>query len=307
MRKAQEFYNRKKHSKLQSSKQSDTLAIAMDYSKNISVPNITSNDAYYKRQLSVFLFNIHVLASGKSCFYVYDETVARKGSNEVCSLLNKFVAEVVPQTVKHLIIFCDSCGGQNKNYTILRFLYYLVHTAKRFEKVTVNYPIRGHSYLECDKNFALLDQKFPAAVPGDWVTALTSARKSPEPFQVTHCAQEVFWDFTSFLSGQFKPKCPIPVQKVKVFKVEKGCQRQFQHRESYHGPWVNSVAVGPQKAQQSVLRLQHLYTQLIPLKLEKYNDLQTLKHSVDHRHHGYFAQLPCVTAKATEEDEDFST
>lgn len=40
----------------------DHEAIVMDYAKNLLVPNLPTNDAYYKRLLTLVSFNIHVLS-----------------------------------------------------------------------------------------------------------------------------------------------------------------------------------------------------------------------------------------------------
>lgn len=77
----------------------------MDYQKNFPVPNITTNDVriYYKRQLTLCMFNIHILSTDESYFFVYDETVAYKGSNEVASFLFYFVINILDRSVKALL------------------------------------------------------------------------------------------------------------------------------------------------------------------------------------------------------------
>lgn len=45
-------------------------AICIDNAKNFSYPNITFNNVYYKRQLSFYVFNAHVLSDGKSVFFI---------------------------------------------------------------------------------------------------------------------------------------------------------------------------------------------------------------------------------------------
>lgn len=47
------------------------------------LPVTPSSDVFYKVQLWVYNFCIHIGSSGKSYFYVYYETVAGKGQNEV--------------------------------------------------------------------------------------------------------------------------------------------------------------------------------------------------------------------------------
>lgn len=56
------------------------------------------------------------------------------------------------KAMRHLVIFCDSCGGQNKNYTVIRFINVVVHELNLLDFIKIIIPIRGHSYLECDKN-----------------------------------------------------------------------------------------------------------------------------------------------------------
>lgn len=120
-------------------------------------PNITTNDVYYKRQLNFISFNVHILTKSRSVFYTYDESVAKKGADDVCSMLYHFFYNILPMEVKDLAIFCDSCAGQNKNFTVIRFLHYTVTKRKRFTTVKMIFPIRGHSYLECDRNMSLVN------------------------------------------------------------------------------------------------------------------------------------------------------
>ena len=47
--KAEVFYTRKRMARKKSEKCLENEAIAMDYQKNLSLPNVTSNDVYYRR------------------------------------------------------------------------------------------------------------------------------------------------------------------------------------------------------------------------------------------------------------------
>lgn len=158
-KKAEVFYDRKRITRKTAIRDSSLVAIAMDYQKNVSLPNITTNDVYYKRQLSMNSFNIHNLADKKTYFYAYPETHARKGSDEVCTFLFDFLTNRGPQTMRHLHIFCDSCGGQNKNYNVFKAIHYIVHDVRLVDSITITFPVRGHSYLENDKNMGLINLK----------------------------------------------------------------------------------------------------------------------------------------------------
>lgn len=185
-KKAQRFYDEKRKAKNKARTTNDFVAIALDFQKNIYLPNVPTNDVYYLRQLSLYSFNIHVLSSGMSLFYTYPEHFANKGSDEVCTFLFDFILNYLDAEVKHLHIFCDSAGGQNKNFTIFRFMHYVVHTVKRLESIKITFPIRGHSYLECDKSMGLVNLKTRMEVPNDWYELLRSSRKNPNPFIYCH-------------------------------------------------------------------------------------------------------------------------
>ncbi|BES91727.1 Spermatogenesis associated 5 [Nesidiocoris tenuis] len=113
LRKSEEFYNAKARSRKRAAISSKFEAITKDYQENLPTPNITTNDVYYKRQLNCVSFNIHVLSTNHAIFYTYDESVAKKGADEVCSMLNHFVNKILPPEGEELEIFCDSCAGQN--------------------------------------------------------------------------------------------------------------------------------------------------------------------------------------------------
>ena len=75
--------------------------------------------------------NVHSLSDDKVHLYRYDETVNKKGADEVASRLLHYFQQSIPQTVTRLRLFCDSCAGQNKNWTIIQFLHYLVVHKKK--------------------------------------------------------------------------------------------------------------------------------------------------------------------------------
>lgn len=99
------FYVRKRACKESSQKSKERETIAMEFQKNVPVPNITTNDVYYKRQLIFCMFNIHILSTDESFFFVYPETVGYKGANEVASFLFYFVMTILDPSVKELDIF----------------------------------------------------------------------------------------------------------------------------------------------------------------------------------------------------------
>lgn len=64
------FHERKRFARKQSRKNEFVEVICIDYMKN---PNIAANNDYYKRQLSLYGFNVYCLSDADSAFYVYTE------------------------------------------------------------------------------------------------------------------------------------------------------------------------------------------------------------------------------------------
>lgn len=243
--KANMFYVRKRASRLASQKTSERESIAMDFQKNLPTPNITTNDVYYKRQLTVIMFNIHVLSTGDSYFYGYDETVAGKGANEVSSFLFHFVMCKLDPAVKELDIFCDSCGGQNKNWTLFRMVHYLVHHVRRLVKVKMHFPIRGHSYLECDRNMSNINQTKWIELPNDWFDEFESSRVKPSPFVVIKVDKELVRKWTEQFNKLYSNKCPFKSRPVRELVATKNHPRLLQHRTTFHGHWDGHVVNQP--------------------------------------------------------------
>lgn len=305
LKKAETFYARKRNARLSARRIESVEAICMDFQKNLNVPNITTNDAYYKRKLGYYLFNIHMLSNSSSKFYVYDETIAKKGADNVASMLYDFIMFHLPDTVKKLSIFCDSCGGQNKNYVVIRFIYYIVHMQRKLDEIKIVFPVRGHSYMECDRNMALINQKAHIELPSDWADQIAVARSKPSPFIVEQCEQDLFRNWADYFKPMFKPKCPMPVRSIKEIRVLREKPKLIFHRDSYNGAWVSNVIInnrykGPILQANEITHPQRLYDSLLPISAAKYNDCLDLTKFCSQRAKDYFLALP--NANTIEDD-----
>ena len=238
--KADTFYKRKKAARLESKADPTISAVCFDFQKNLPMPNISSQDVYYSRQLSFYSFNIHVLDNDKVYIYSYDETVGNKGADDVCSMLKHFIENFLPETTTHLKLFCDGCAGQNKNYTVLRFFYHLVHDAKRLTKVQITFPVRGHSYMECDRDMANVNQKTPCQIPSDWQTVVREARGKGGPFEVINFTRESFFGFTDYFRPRFLAQCPLPTRPVREIFVDVAKPGLLTHRANWNGPKLDT-------------------------------------------------------------------
>ena len=137
--------------------------------------------------------------------------------------------------IRSVELFCDSCAGQNKNYTLIRFMDFLIHETKRFDFIKVLYPERGHSYMECDKDMGLINCKTPACIPSDWINTFRNVRKRPTPFQVVELMQDMVKNINDFLRPFYKNKCPIPIRPLREICFRGDSTGIIFHRDSWNG------------------------------------------------------------------------
>lgn len=159
LRRANKFYEKiKEVTELVRSDTSGKIgAVCIDYMQNLDLPRIPVQETFYLRQLTVNVFCIHNLKDNQATFLVYHEGVGGKGPNEVCTFLYEYLKKNM-NGVESLHIFSDGCGGQNRNHTMIRMLSSLTST-KMFKDIKQYFPVRGHSFLPCDRDFAVLKRK----------------------------------------------------------------------------------------------------------------------------------------------------
>lgn len=268
-------------------------AVCMDFQKNLPVPNITSNDVYYKRQLPVYSFNVHVLASNKSVFYAYPQTVGRKGADNVSSMSHHFVCNFVAPEVEDFFIFANSCGGQNKNYTVVRLAYHLVHVEKRFKTLTIIFPMRGHSYMEPDKNIGLMNQKMKVELPTEWADVFRTSRRKPFPFEVVEADQELFKSWSKYFEPKLMKKCPFQTRPIRVMKVDQQQPFPIFHRSTYYGGYASHNIIPKKKETPMTIELPECSnTALLPISKEKYDNVNALATFCSAEAKRYFEDLP---------------
>ena len=83
--------------------------------QNLPIPTLTHSSMFYSRQLWVYNFGIHNATSHSASTYMWDETVASRGADEICSCLQTYI-DTLPTNIQQLTCYSDSCFGQNKNF-----------------------------------------------------------------------------------------------------------------------------------------------------------------------------------------------
>ena len=116
-----EHMDRKKRSRIAKEKDKkraeteDTFAafiIDMEAVKNC--PKAQSGEFFYISKLSCYDLSVYDLKTGNMTCFLWDQTQAARGSNEVGSCILHLLRSV-PKKITEVVIWADTCSGQNRN------------------------------------------------------------------------------------------------------------------------------------------------------------------------------------------------
>lgn len=80
----------------------DTLVLCFDLQQALPVPNLTVGKAFYLRKAWVYNLGIHDCTTGKGFMYMWPENIAKRGSDEVASIVYKHLQDHRNPTIKKI-------------------------------------------------------------------------------------------------------------------------------------------------------------------------------------------------------------
>ena len=138
--------------------------------------------------------------------HVYHESVGRKGSNDISSLVMKTLRFMNMLRRNDpggkLVLFFDNCSGQNKNNTVLKLGAMLAELGY-FKEVEMLFLIAGHTKNACDHLFNALKSKYRSTNTFTMYDLLQKLNIS-NSVTVHPSTQDDFFDYTAFLGRWYK-------------------------------------------------------------------------------------------------------
>lgn len=74
------------------------------------------------------------------------------------SCLRNYILQKITPAVKHLILWSDSCGGQNHSISLVLMLVHILQNHETLQSITIRYLLSGHSFLPNDSEFGDVEQ-----------------------------------------------------------------------------------------------------------------------------------------------------
>lgn len=172
------------------------IVLVFDLEKVFDTPKLNTNSAYYKRKLSTYNLCVHDETNNKSHMYIWHEGMASRGPQEIASCLFYHFDTCIPNQCKELILYSDSCGGQNRNIKMSLMLSHYLDKSNTLTSITQNFFLTGHSYNVCDRKFAIIERKRRKATniytSTQWMELIEQAKVTFPKFVVSEMRSEHF-------------------------------------------------------------------------------------------------------------------
>lgn len=253
-----------------------TLVISFDLQQALPIPKLTTGPAFYCRKIWLYNLGIHDCTNGKGHMFLWTEDIAKRGSDEVASILLKFL--MTKTEIDHLIIFTDNCPGQNKNWLMMSLWLQLVKENK-FKTITHHFLVSGHTHLPSDRDFALIEKRHrryapQVFCPNEWYDIIRRSNKKT-PFAVTVMTQKDFLNFTPILTNIKKSSRTntghnLDFANAFSFRFSNENTKVFYVKHSVHGEYDQvSISKRGRPVYTTLDQLDRKY--LEPIKISKKN------------------------------------
>lgn len=290
----------------------DLETLPFDMQKILQCPKVATSIAYYKRQLNLYNFGIHVGSSGQGIFNIWLETEASKGTQEVGSCLKKFI-QSISRPIKRLILWSDSCGGQNRSIKLVLMMIHILQNHRSLETISMRYLQSGHSFLPNDSEFGDAEtymKQYEAIYTDRQYIDIMEACRIENKFVVNRMSAKDFFSVKNLEAAITNRKKDTSNQKINWLDtheilLEKSQPTVIQMRNKIDGVFQSvNIEKGRGKLDLKSIILNELWPEGRPLSKEKIKDLKEMLLLVPDEHKHFYDFLDHVPGADFIDDVD---
>lgn len=248
---------------------------------------------------------------------MWHEGIAQRGANEISSCVYKFIMDL-PNNVEKLILYSDTCPGQNRNNILPIMFKMALHQKESLTEIHHKFLVPGHTHLECDSDHALIERflkkhNTTISVPQDWMSMVKMASNR---FDVKYMTQVDFFGFSELLNSHFmKSKIGIdrlPFAWNSIFWLMYKRCNDVAFKYSLHSSepfrFFSMYRRGRHQSFDNI-KLSMAYSGSNPIDVKKYKDILDLLPFIDPIYHDFYKNLThsqSGAAYTSDSEEDYN-
>lgn len=291
--------------------QNKTEILIFDLQRALEMPVIQTGEAYYKRQLWFYNLCIYDAVRRIGYMYVWNESIASRGSQEIASCLYKHFSEHIPKDTRKVILLSDTCSGQNRNIKISLMLKNLLSSwgHENLQSIEQQFYVSGHSYNDCDRSFGLIEMQKRVTqdifIPDQWINVIRQAKKKEPHFVVVEMRQEDFYSSDLLQRLIVNRKKTVSGEKINWFKIQKIIYEKenpfLLKIVDYGSELPRTVSLHKRGSTNKFgIVLNRMYPNGRCITKQKYDDLQILSKNIPEKYRDFYRSL-----KYNNDDKDF--
>lgn len=282
--------------------------LTVDLQKCLPTPYLTNSQSFYHRKLWTFNFTIMDSVPNESWCFMWDETVAGRGGNEMASGLVKFFEQLDDSALEEVTVWSDNCAGQNKNIYLMMAYLWILSQKQHLQVVNHKYLLKGHTHMEVDVIHSIIErekkkiQEFPIVTPWDWQQFIKSCSRNAK-IKVVNMETRQFKDFSAFCEGSSSPFVhrkksnageSVPYSSIVWMQFRKNEMGSMFYKTSFDQETFQEVSFIRNKRRGfSVPTPKPIRETPKPISRLKYNDLIKSLQWIPSMFHEYYRNLPC--------------
>lgn len=239
------------------------------------------------------------MAKKKGFCYMWDESVAKRGANEVSSCLLNFIERNAKDGVKEFRFWSDNCAGQNRN----RIVYSLyVYAAKKFN-VTIYHRFleKGHTQNEGDSMHSVIERASKTKMiytPEEWRLLARWAKNEGEPYEVCNMTRDRFFDFKTQINNKVWQKntkgTKVSWNSIKEVHVDNNDANKLFYKYNLTQEDSDIIIIRGNTRNSLQTQLKTAYSQPLKVQFLKYKDLVGMCRSgvIPSEYSSFFESLP---------------
>lgn len=169
----------------------------------------SSNKAFFKRPLWTYNLCIYNEIDKQAYMYVWCETVASRGPEEIASCLIYHLKHRLPGDTRNVVLY------SNKKYCNLKLILllkkFLCDQQTEIFSIEQKFFMSGHTYNGCDASFTYIENKRRKIENGvfdvnDWISLIRTSKRILPKFIVTEMAASNFYSCENLLNCSVQRK-----------------------------------------------------------------------------------------------------